>query len=158
MYRVDNILKNEAFKGLMAQIAVNERTRKFCCHGLDHSLDVARIGWIISLEDGMDIPKYKIYAAALLHDLGRASTEPGVSHHIKSVEYCEGILRDCGFNEDDAAEIKTAIGAHNTDGKSLGGLAEVLYRADKLSRMCFDCDATTDCYWPGEQKNKGVIY
>ena len=33
----------------------------------------------------------------------------------------------------------------------------VLYRADKLSRNCFLCDAREDCYWPEERKNRTIL-
>ena len=36
-----------------------------------HFLDVARIGTIIALEEGLKIDREWIYAAALLHDCGK---------------------------------------------------------------------------------------
>ena len=47
MQRIDNILKNETYRFLMGMIRERELARIFCCHGLDHCLDVARIALAI---------------------------------------------------------------------------------------------------------------
>ena len=62
----------------MERINAKERDRKFCLHGIEHSLDTARIGYISILENGLPIDKELFYAAALLHDTGRYS---GMPHH-----------------------------------------------------------------------------
>ncbi|MGI6684337.1 MAG: HD domain-containing protein [Bacillota bacterium] len=63
-----------------------EINREFCCHQMQHALDVARIYYILFLEkyqDGIssdlknmsvDQTKELIYATALLHDIGRWSS------------------------------------------------------------------------------------
>ena len=58
-----------------------EQERIFCCHQMEHLLDVARIAYIKSLEQKLEIRKEVIYAAALLHDIGkyRQYTE-GIPH------------------------------------------------------------------------------
>ena len=38
---------------------------------MGHLLDVARLAWIFNLEANQEISKERIYAAALLHDIGR---------------------------------------------------------------------------------------
>ena len=159
MQRIDNILKNEMYKSLMYEISVKEKDRIFCCHGLEHCLDVARIAYIIGSEEAVWIDRELIYAAALLHDVGRADPEDtGVKHHLLSVKFAGDILMQSGFDEDETELICDAIGSHNTDGADRKGLAYLLYKADKLSRNCFDCAASGECYWPDSEKNKGINY
>lgn len=143
----------------MGMIRERELARIFCCHGLDHCLDVARIAYMLDMDEGAGIDRELIYAAALLHDVGRADPDnTGMEHHILSVRYAGDILRQCGFEEDETEIICDAIGSHNTDGADRHGLAYFLYKADKLSRNCFDCAAVDECYWPDSERNKGIIY
>ena len=182
MQRIDNILKNETYLFLMGKIRERELARIFCCHGLDHCLDVARIAYMLDMDEGAGIDRELIYAAALLHDVGRADPDnTGMEHHILSVRYAGDILRQCGFeevrqvvgkctkiikwectihneNKDETEIICDAIGSHNTDGADRHGLAYFLYKADKLSRNCFNCAAADECYWPDSERNKGIIY
>lgn len=159
MDRVNRILFNDKYCRLMAVIKDKERDRIFCRHGLDHCFDVARIAYIMCLEEDMGIEKEYIYAAALLHDIGRADPEEsGVQHHLLSVELAGEILRECGFDERDTDMICDAIGSHNTDGDTRKGLSYILYRADKQSRNCFDCTASDECYWPDAERNLKIRY
>ena len=75
MQRIDNILKNETYRFLMGMIRERELARIFCCHGLDHCLDVARIAYMLDMDEGAGIDRELIYAAALLHDVGRADPD-----------------------------------------------------------------------------------
>ncbi|MDD6404583.1 MAG: HD domain-containing protein [Clostridiales bacterium] len=159
MSRIDKIMDNPGFRKLMSTIKEKERDRIFCCHGLDHCLDVARIAYIIGKEEEINVDRELIYAAALLHDVGRADPEQtGREHHVLSVEYAADILEQCGFTSREQEVICDAIGSHNTDGRERTGLANLLYRADKLSRNCFDCQAADQCYWPDAERNKGIRY
>lgn len=163
MDRINNILQNNRYRLLINKITEQEKNRIYCRHGLDHCLDVARIGWIIAFEEGLEVDKELIYAAALLHDAGRAVTESEdenikVPHQKQSIIYAEYILKECGFDKSEICIISDAIISHNSNGKDKGGLSYILYKADKLSRNCFDCHARSSCYWPEEEKNKGVIY
>ena len=96
---------------------------------------------------------------ALLHDVGRADPDDtGRKHHELSVEYAGRILEQCGFSTQENEQICDAIGSHNTDGAEREGLAYVLYNADKLSRNCFDCEASDQCYWLESARNTGIKY
>ena len=75
MDRVNAILANEEYKDWMEQIRRSEKERRFCCHGIDHCLDVARIGMLMNLEEKLGLEPELIYAAALLHD-GRSAIRP----------------------------------------------------------------------------------
>ena len=81
-----------------------------------------------------------------------------MKHHLLSVKFAGDILRQSGFDEDETDLICDAIGSHNTDGADRKGLAYLLYKADKLSRNCFDCAASGECYWPDSERNKGINY
>ena len=62
-----------------------------------HFLDVARIGTIIALEEGLELDREWIYAAALLHDCGKHEQyENGTPHEQASARIAPEILKDCG--------------------------------------------------------------
>lgn len=152
----NKILNNNKFKEAMAQIYENENGRIFCCHGMDHSLDVARIGYIITLENNLNISKDIIYAAALLHDIGR-SIECR-DHNIHSAEIAQDILTECDYDTNSINVILSAIRDHRKDTNNIKSLSDVIKKADKLSRQCYNCEAYKECYWAEERKNKKIIY
>ena len=113
MERVDKILAHPEFRVYMRRIREQERTRVFCLHGIEHSLDVARIGYIKNLEQGLSFRQDVIYAMALLHDIGRCEEyASGKSHHEAGAELARPILLACGYTEHECAEICDAIGRH----------------------------------------------
>ncbi|MCR5283815.1 MAG: HD domain-containing protein [Lachnospiraceae bacterium] len=159
MNYVNQILQNETYRGYLKQNEEKERERIFCHHDLAHFLDVARIGMIINLEEGYGLPQEFVYAAALLHDIGRwKQYEDGEDHAAVSARLCGPILTACQVPEDEADLIRGAIASHRDaavrDEKSLRGL---LYRADKLSRPCFGCRAEGACNWKADKKNRELI-
>lgn len=154
--RYNQILINEKFKLYIEKMEKMEQDRIYCKHGLAHFLDVCRIAYIKVLEDGMDIHKDILYAAGLLHDIGRIEEyEHGVGHHIASVHIAQEILPQCGYNNLEIKEICDAIGSHRSlnEGKTLEA---ILYFADKKARCCFACDAYELCKWEETKKNKGI--
>ena len=76
MQRCNNIYNHPVYIKRTKTIAEKEKDRIFCPHNLSHALDVARIGYIMILEQGLDIDKELFYSAALLHDAGRYSDKP----------------------------------------------------------------------------------
>jgi uncharacterized domain HDIG len=156
MNRVNAILNHEMFQMYIKKIAIYEKERIFCRHDIEHSLSVARIMYIQSLEKRMDIKKDMIYAAALLHDIGRASAyETGKPHAIEAEIPAKTILKQCGYNAEETEHISSAILNHHhaNDEEGFGGL---LNYADKISRNCFLCSASNDCNWSEEKRNHGV--
>lgn len=151
MKRVNAILENELFRRALAKIEAGEEGRVFCRHGLPHLLDTARIMSILALKEGKALPQEEIYACALLHDIGRESGE----HASKSAALAEKILPQCGFDEKESARICEAIAEHGHDKTGNSELAELLCRADRLSRPCFACAAAGDCYWI--KKNTEIV-
>lgn len=148
-------------------IQQSEKNRVFCNHTLEHFLDVARLSWIYNLEENSGIDKELIYAAALLHDIGRyQQTADGTPHQQAGAALAEIILPQCGFHRDEISEILFAIRQHRSDPAAQTAdrpqekqtvlsekLAAYLYRADKQSRCCFACPALDSCNWENEKKN-----
>lgn len=135
-----------------------EKDRVFCRHQMAHLLDVARIAYIISLEQNLDIEKEMIYGAAVLHDIGKyAQYEEGIPHEKAGEQIAAQILdtlpQDCTFLEEEKRMILTAIRGHRKLRKDGEPLEQLLYRADKASRLCFACPAEGECSWSREKKN-----
>ena len=147
----DNPLYQEKYKELQEI----EKTREYCGHDISHFLDVARLMWIYSREDGTGLEKDIIYAAALLHDIGRGDEAvTGKSHHEAGAELAEIILEETEFTQENKEEIIEAIRSHrNPEVKDEKSLKGYLYKADKKSRRCFCCSAADTCSWPVEKRN-----
>ena len=153
MDRVNEILRHPVFSEHLTRLDTLEQTRYFCRHGLPHLLDVARMMWITALERQLPLNREVVYAAALLHDLGRVEQiEAGIPHHQASAQLAARILPDAGFGEVEIALIQAAIASHRSDGGE-NNLEQLLYWADKKSRACWMCPAKGECNWPDEKKN-----
>ena len=160
MERVNRILENEKYREYLQKNRTAEEGRIFCCHAMEHFLDVARLAYILNLEEDMGIAKELIYATALLHDIGRhVQYADGTPHEKASAGLAEEILEACGFEEAECREILRAIRKHRDAGiASERSLAGIIYRADKLSRACFACEAESLCDWKAEKKNLQIRY
>lgn len=154
MKKYQRIYNHKLYKELLYNIEHSEKNREFCLHGTEHTLDTARIAYIISLEEKLPYNREIIYAAALLHDIGRYNSNK--EHHRASADLARSIMVDCGYDRKETEIVAEAIENHRKDGNT--GLSEVLYRADKLSRNCFNCKAYDKCYWSEERKNRLVEY
>lgn len=158
MNRIDKIISSPCFRQAIEQTELAEADRIYCLHGLDHAVDVARISYIISLEEKLDIKKDVIYAAALLHDSGRFRQYcDGTPHQTASMELAKQILPECGYDETEIAEILSAIDCHR-HGKTKNRLGEILQKADNLSRLCFNCKARSGCKWSSDEMNMTITY
>lgn len=162
MKRVNRILNDEEFKERLSELNKLEKDRIFCRHGLDHLLSAARLAYIFSLERKCGLEKSLIYAAALLHDIGRGEEyKTGVSHDEAGGEIAGRILLRCEFSPEEIRVITCAIKGHRGGGCFENGasrLAEVLYDADKISRDCFLCGAKDECSWSDEKKNLSLLW
>jgi HD superfamily phosphodiesterase len=170
MKRVHSILEDEAFTNIMKMIEEKEVDRLFCKHNYDHVLSVARIAYILYLEEYVNSEKTQnteelrymkelIYATALLHDIGRYSVyEEHMNHREAGPIVARPILEAAGFTEKEIETISYAIEKHGDYPDEPNSLAGMLYRADKMSRNCFDCKAEKDCNWSEEKKNKLIKY
>lgn len=160
MDRIDKILNHDLFKEHLNKNKAAEAERCFCRHDMAHFLDVARIGMILDLEEQQGIDEEVIYAAGLLHDIGKhLQYSSGIPHEQASAEIAPAILRECGFDENETDVIVKAILAHRESASVFaGGLTGILYRADKASRPCFSCEMEKECNWKGDKKNRSIRY
>lgn len=159
MDRVNAILSHKLYIKCYKKIRKHEKKREFCKHNMAHFLDVARIAYIYNLEEGLKIEKEWIYAAALLHDIGRfRQYEDDMPHEIASLIYAPEILQDCGFSEKELKVILEVIGEHrNKDIAEEISFRGIFYRADKASRACFSCKSEEKCDWKSDKKNKSLL-
>lgn len=158
MDKINEILQNDIFKLNMEKLEKLEENREFCRHGINHSLDVARIAYIMTLENGLDYSKDIIYAIALLHDIGRVMQyEKGVSHHEGSVIIAEEILKDTSYDDEEISIIIEAIKNHRNK-ENASEFNKLIFKSDKLSRNCFMCKSYDECYWGSNKKNNIINY
>lgn len=155
MDRINRIREHARYQEYYKKIEACEQDRIFCRHNMAHFLDVARLAWIINLSEHMDLAKERVYGAALLHDIGRhIQYEDGTPHQIASHALAGEILTDCGFDEEEKEDILLAIINHrNKEIEQERSLSGVIYRADKMSRSCFACQAEHLCDWKKDKKN-----
>ena len=180
MERINRIIKHELYLEYVQRIKVYEKDRIFCKHDMVHFLDVCRLAeidwvnhriWEIEKEYETfpklsearvalsQINRELIYAAGLLHDIGRwQEYEDGVRHEIASCNLATEILEDAGFGKEEIEEIVSAISNHrNSAIKDELSLSGFLYRADKMSRPCYVCEAEKQCDWSALKKNLKLL-
>ena len=99
MERVNAICRHKLWRESVDEIARLEQDRAFCRHDRAHFLDVARLAYIENLERGLGVDKELIYAAALLHDIGRhLQYAKNIPHDEAGAQLAEIIMADCGFS------------------------------------------------------------
>lgn len=176
MDRINKIYNHPVYRAEADALAVDEKDRIFCKHGVDHLLEVARLCYIYCLEDGVIDPskgqstslinREIIYAAALLHDIGRHQQRvAGIPHDEAGAQLARQIMGECDFGEHEIEMVVNAISKHrdrehlHDDATSLSKwekMAIYLARADKKSRQCWACDALEECNWSDEMKNMEI--
>lgn len=158
--RGNRILEHQGYREYLKKNEAVEKDRIFCRHDLGHFLDVARIAMILNAGEGQGIDPEMIYGAALLHDIGRhLQYLDGTPHEEASAFLAGKILEDCGYTAEERDRIVEAIGLHRCrEAESMEGLNGLLYRADKLSRSCYACQAESQCSWKKEKKNLQLIW
>jgi len=157
MERFNCILKDEKYIYYLKRNKKFEKGRKFCKHNLKHFLDVARIAQSINLEENLGFEKEIIYTTAILHDIGKSfQYENGTPHEIASFEIARDLLEEYKFNEEELQLIKQGILGHREEKSK--GFSMLIYRADKLSRLCINCKARNECNWNDDKKNIKIYY
>ena len=181
--RVNRILGDAEYLKYIHEIEELERDRIFCRHNMEHFLNVARIACLLDHEDSYDASEPEdspdalkpedthdaskpagsrgtsswaeiIYAAALLHDIGRGQEYlTGVRHEEESARLAPPIIRRAGFNDEEEGLIISAIANHRNKECPEGRLDSIIYRADKLSRPCYYCKASQQCHKTDDKKN-----
>lgn len=158
MERLNNILCNKEFKTYLSKTMEVERDRVFCRHDLDHFMSVARIAYIMNLERNLSLSKEIIYSSALLHDIGRfMEYKNNIPHDEASGDLAPGILKECGFHEEEINIIVGAIKNHRNPHNLKDSLNEIIYLSDKASRSCFSCSVVDECRWSREKKNLKIL-
>lgn len=157
MPRVTAIWNHPQFQRELQRLNDLERDRMFCRHGLPHLLDVARIAWILCLEDDLGLDRELVYAAALLHDIGKAEQYlKGTPHEAAGEKIASEILAtfdaDIFMTVSEARAVLRAVRGHRHLRQDAEPLEELIYRADKRSRMCFACPVADRCNWPAEKR------
>ena len=106
----------------------------------------------------MPFRKETIYAAALLHDLGKAEQyEHGEPHEVAGARVATKILMDIdGFSALEKTAIVAAVAQHRCFADDASPLGKLLYEADKVSRPCYACAARERCDWLPEKMNAGI--
>jgi uncharacterized protein len=147
------------FKQNLNKNILLEKERIFCKHDLNHFLDVARIAYILALENKLPYEKDIIYGAALLHDIGKwQQYEEKIPHEKSSAVLSENILYECGYTKEEVILIMEAILNHRKHHGEINNLNSILYIADKASRCCFSCQAVGKCNWNLEKRNLKIKY
>ncbi len=164
MRYVERLLQDLEYVTLVKKLEQAETDRKFCRHGLSHFLDVARLAWIMSLEQAAkeqkilkEWEKEQIYLTALLHDLGRlAEIEHGLPHHQAGTELAGYFLERVGWPLERRQRVLNAIQKHRGTEKLKDDFANMIKKADNDSRNCFFCDMYKECSWSCERRNETI--
>jgi len=159
LQRIELLLKDQFFNQYMLNNTDEESGIKYCQHGLPHHLDVARIAYILVLEHndlslftreaGLSsklAAKEVIYAAGLLHDIGKwQEIQEGVNHATCGARLARDILPRICFDENETEIICRAIYEHRNISQDMSFLGERIHRADNLSRFCGHCEERAEC-------------
>lgn len=161
MKRVNAIFRHPLYQSYYRRLEKAEQNRIFCRHQMPHLLDVARIAYIRSLEESLGLDREVIYAAAILHDIGKVlQYEEGIPHEISgekiAAEILDSLADENAFSEKEKELILTAIRGHRKLREDPELLERLLYESDKASRTCFACPADPQCDWSEEKKNKEI--
>lgn len=154
--RLFRIWEHPVYQEQFQKLQEAEQTREFCKHTLEHFLDVARIAWILNLEQGYGLSRELLYGAALMHDLGRyGELLEGTPHDEASAALCEQLLPSCGFSQQEVHTIVNAVLHHRShkEQEAFDPFSACLRLADKLSRNCFACPSSSSCNWTEEKRN-----
>jgi uncharacterized protein len=158
LIRIESILENPDYLEYLSKTEKHETDRIYCGHGFQHLLDVARISYIVMQETGeinrfkqencfnTDVVKEIVYASAFLHDIGRfRQYETGEDHAEASASLAPELLIRAGFTDKETDIIVQAIREHRHYSEDNSLLGRMLFRGDKLSRLCSRCDAKNEC-------------
>jgi uncharacterized protein len=159
--RVNQILQHHLYEDYSIKNKLAEEKRIYCRHGSDHGLSVARIAYIYLLENWDDssgensvlkadrgIAKEIVYAAGILHDIGRwVEYETKEDHAQAGARLAVPILRESGYEEQEIEVICQGILQHRLDpAAAQSELGQALARADDWARDCHNCESKATCY------------
>lgn len=159
MRRIELLLNNPLYQDYINYNEQEEAEPRFCRHDISHHIDVARIAYILVLEQndlnffvnenrlsGKLAAKEIIYAAGLLHDIGKwKEYRSGIDHASFGAKLAREILPQVFFNPNEVEIIARSIYEHRNLSMDMSFLGERIYRADNLARICIDCIHRADC-------------
>jgi hypothetical protein len=164
--RTERLKDDPCYKKCLILNGEREKDRPFCRHDFRHMLDVSLISQKIIAENGnlalfageKGLPvasaEEVIYAAGLLHDIGRwRQYDTGEDHALAGALMARAILERCGFLKNEIEIITRAIKEHRRSGPGTSYLGRVICLADDLSRPCGTCKARSGCYKSGYMEN-----
>ncbi len=162
MERCNKIILNCDYQSYLQKTRDEEDIRPFCHHHFEHLLAVARLTYILLLEEGSPFISREIaYGAGLLHDIGRWLEYRDKQDHAEAgAKLAEPILKEAGYTVSERILIQKAIAQHrdnNDQGMHRSPLSKALSKADSLSRLCFLCDASENCNKFEQQPHKGRL-
>jgi uncharacterized protein len=108
--------------------------------GLAHSLRTYKMSLRLAQEQGVEVNKEALLAAAFLHDLGALGSyrQPGVDHAERSVQVIDEILRPTDFPPGKIPPVKDIILGHTFNMRPASPIEAVLFHdADILDFMGF---------------------
>lgn len=160
MERLNLILMDPFYQQCLDRNRIAEVDRKFCKHDFQHTIDVARITYMLCLEskslakfidennlEGTEELKEIIYTAAILHDIARwKQYESGGDHAKLGADMVGELLQKYSYQPGEIDIIISAIRQHRSLGSSPNLLDNNLNLADDLSRPCTQCTAKSGCY------------
>ncbi len=159
MELVQRILNHPQFKKYMELNSKAEKDRKFCLHDTQHVMDVARVAYIISLENKYDLDKEIIYITALLHDIAKwKQYSQKADHATEGAVLAREILEDLNIDKGDTEMILNAIAMHRKKEGHSTPLSKVLYEGDKSCRQCVSCSMVEECNWYANGKIPVLYY
>jgi uncharacterized protein len=159
MKRVEILINDTLYNQYLQRNIEGESEPKSCLYGFRHHIDVARIAYILVLEHN-DLnyfiqehgltsrlaAKEVIYAAGLLHDIGKwQEYKLGTDHASFGAKLAREILPRAFFNPSEVELIARAIYEHRNISSNMTFLGERLHRAENLSRICVNCEYDTEC-------------
>lgn len=159
MKRVELLMNDVLYNQYLQRNMEEEKEPKYCQHDIRHHIDVARITYILVLEHndlnyfvqehgltGRLAAKEVIYAAGLLHDIGKwQEYKAGVDHASFGAKLAREILPRAFFNSKEVELIARAVYEHRNISSTMSFLGERLHRADNLSRICGNCEYNAQC-------------
>lgn len=166
------LLMNEPLYAEYMERNSSSKKERLCPHDISHHFDVARITYILILENNdlayfmkesrissRTAAKDVIYAAGLLHDIGKwAEYREGIDHSTYSAKLARGILPRALFNYEEIETISKAIAEHENLNDEMSFLGEKLYRAENLSRICSQCQHNTQCAKVKHQETNADLF
>lgn len=149
MKRIDLLVNDSLYNEYMQRNALEEKELGLCLHGIKPHFEIAHLTLKLMLENNeVDLFMEEnglgshtaaaevIYAAGLLHDIGRWKEYRDWEEHTPySAKLARAILPRALFTSDEIEIICCAINEHRSISQDISFLGERLYRAKNLSHV-----------------------